>query len=262
MLQEVRWRWWHSLLVFVVVGGLVAIAVLPTSAARVPVWWGSSALLALLMAVSGHGISGRWLGVLIDNRSRISLSRLQMVLWTLLVLPALFSAVLGNTDAGVTKPLSIKIPTELVMVMGLGTVSLLAAPALLSRKASKTPNRSEADRQRTILQAQGVDISQVRSNVMISSNRWPSQASWSDLFRGEETGNAAQIDLARVQMLFVTLILVVGYASALGALLRGSDVISSFPPLDDGMIALLAASHAGYLTGKLIPYSREAREAK
>src|SRR5262249_14001204 len=37
-------------------------------------------LLALFTTISGHAIVGRWLGLLIDERNKMSLSRLQMIL--------------------------------------------------------------------------------------------------------------------------------------------------------------------------------------
>ncbi len=78
----------------------------------------------------------------------------------------------------------------------------------------------------------------------------------SELFKGDEMGNDAQVDLAKIQMFYFTLILVFVYAVALGNSLAGCEAIAQFPDLDPGMIAWLGISHAGYLTSKAVPHSQ------
>jgi len=252
-----RWYWWHTMLMFLLVGALIVLAILPTAGSLVPTWLGGCAILLAMMAVASHGITRRWLGVLIDSRNRISLARLQIVLWTVVILPAIFSTVLGNVDAGSLTPLSFDVPIELWIVMGLSTATMIGSPLLVNRKGEKQPDNEEMAHQLDTLIDQGVDVKSVSSNGLILTYKRPSQARWSNLFRGEETGNAAQFDLARVQMLFITLILVIGYASALASLMSSGNVVTALPPVDDGMIALLTVSHAGYLTNKLVPHSKE-----
>jgi len=86
-------------------------------------------------------------------------------------------------------------------------------------------------------------------------NLEPSSAGWGDLFKGEETGNAAQLDMGKVQMLFFTLILVLAYGIAIDALLNGTGAVKELPILDAGIVALLGSSHAGYLANKAVPRS-------
>ena len=81
-------------------------------------------------------------------------------------------------------------------------------------------------------------------------------ARWSDMFKGEETGNAAHLDLGKVQMFYFTLILVLAYAVALGCAFAGEERIHAFPALDPSMVALLGISHAGYLVHKAVPHSQ------
>jgi hypothetical protein len=96
-----------------------------------------------------------------------------------------------------------------------------------------------------------------RGQVVI--NQQPDYAQWADLFRGEETGNAAHLDLGKTQLLYFTLVLVLAYAVALGRIFAGSEAdISAFPAIDPSMVALLGISHAGYLTHKAIPHSTAA----
>ena len=78
-------------------------------------------------------------------------------------------------------------------------------------------------------------------------------------FRGEEIGNAAHLDLGKIQLFYFTVILVLAYAVALGtAFASGAARIGEFPALDSGIVALLGISHAGYLTHKAISHSEAA----
>jgi hypothetical protein len=86
--------------------------------------------------------------------------------------------------------------------------------------------------------------------------RWPEDATWSDLFEGEEIGNWTHLDLGKIQMFYFTLILVLTYAAMLGAMfLHNSSLISALPSLPAGMVTLLGISNGGYLTHKVIPHS-------
>jgi len=85
---------------------------------------------------------------------------------------------------------------------------------------------------------------------------WPSDARLADLFQGEEIGNAAHLDLGKIQMFYFTLILVLAYAVMLGYMFSGNTgTIKALPSLPDGMIALLGISNGGYLVNKVIPHS-------
>lgn len=60
------------------------------------VWWETMVLLAGFAIVAGHGITGYWFGALIDSRSKMSLSRFQMTLWTILIISAYLTSVVIN----------------------------------------------------------------------------------------------------------------------------------------------------------------------
>ena len=49
-------------------------------------------LMTGFAVVTGRAITGYWRGILIDARNRLSLSRLQMISWTLVVLSAIATA--------------------------------------------------------------------------------------------------------------------------------------------------------------------------
>ena len=59
------------------------------AAVSVPIvaaWYANLALMSLFVFIAGRAITGRWRGVFIDERNKVSLSRLQMLLWTVVVL--------------------------------------------------------------------------------------------------------------------------------------------------------------------------------
>lgn len=245
--------------------------------------------LAGILGAAGRSHKGVWLGALIDRRNRFSLSRLQILLWTILAVAALAVALINNAqftsdvpslltaaskaaqrvdgvdqDAllalqnahseilDTAKQSSHYIPVlaidwTLVALMGIATTSFLAAPAALSVKAAQEPNQNEIDA------LESEDIREGKVLMRIS----PQDAMLTDLFDGEETGNKATIDIARLQMLLITVLVWVVYLLYIISRFsnNGDGPISDFPVFDSTLLALIAASHAGYITGKVVPHS-------
>lgn len=250
-------------------------------------WFWFAALLVLfaLITIIGIGRTGRWEAVLIDERNRMSLSRLQMVMWTVIVLSAFYTVVLWRIGAPPTKPptapLAVAIPAELWLAMGISITSLLGSPLILNAtKAGKTPNvdqtiqsfaqltqqgakstkgghvkalpdqATDTSTQVVITQGGAVTVANKGSLMVKTSSQL---ANWGDLFQGEETSNASQLDLARIQMLYFTIIVVLAYVATLGLMFTGKGLPPALPALDRSMVALLFLSHAGYLTSKALP---------
>lgn len=220
-------------------------------------------LVTLSTLVIGLAITGYWFGVLIDDRNRISLSRMQMVLWTIVLLSGFTVGALSNVARNTPNPLAIAVPQELWMLMGISVTSLVGTPLLLNQKRSE-PSPSNA----TAVTSRAAEFKTTQEN-MAKQNApegsvaafgtlvgWtePGYSRLSDLFRGEEIPNAPQVDLAKIQMFFFTVVLVFAYVVALASTFaQTQDAITAMPVLDQGMIALLTISHAGYLTSKVVP---------
>jgi hypothetical protein len=259
-----KWRIWHTLSLLLII---VAIGVLGVTQRPYLGFLGTLVLLTAFTAIAGHGVVGLWLGVLIDERNKLSLSRLQMVLWTIVVLSGFLAAALWNVSLGAGDSLKISIPKELWLVMGISTTSLVGSPLILSTKTAEPPAKAlssqamakrteQLDRTKDELERQGVPKETVLAQGKIVVWKWPWDARLSDLFQGDEIGAAAQLDLGKIQMFFFTLALVFTYGVALSAkFFPGDSAINSFPPLDESMVALLGISHAGFLTNKAIPHS-------
>ncbi|MFQ5793188.1 MAG: hypothetical protein ACE5JI_22175, partial [Acidobacteriota bacterium] len=184
-------------------------------------------------------------------------SRFQMMLWTVLILAGFLTLALYNVDAGSTAPLSIAIPEELWALMGISTASLVGSPLVKSTKEGQTPDPKEKNSNLQLLAERfGYEKKELDSRGLIVVNKDPHLASWANLFMAEQTRNAGRLDLAKIQMFFFTIVLSIAYAFALGSLMTSEgSVVSSFPDLDAGALALIGISHAGYLTNKAIPHS-------
>lgn len=258
MKEDSTWTGWHTFAILVVITSIILIGLLVPKSFRPQAWVATLLILMVFATIVGEGVTGNWLGVLIDFRNKISLSRLQMALWTILVLSAFLTASLSNISTHHPNPLSIEIPVELWMLLGVSTTSLIGSPLITSSKRRRKPNMEEEADTLNQLAKQGIDVAKVGSKGLIVTYRDMNQSRLSDLFRGDESGNAAHLDLAKMQMFLFTIILVIAYGAALGTQLATQDAIDKFPELDSGMLALLTISHGGYLTSKAIPHSESA----
>lgn len=280
-----NWRWWHGPMLLIIVLGIALVGVfvptLPRPASHYvdPLLWSWLAILALLagfIVIAGNGITGLWRGALIDDRNKISLSHLQMIVWTIIVLSGFLAAALSNVylyRAG--NSLAIAIPPQLWALMGITVTSLIGSPLILNDKKSQTPDPAQASRNLKRIAASPSAVRQDRNSTtghalvattadkkeithegVVVVNVQAQYASWSDLFTGEETGNVGHLDLGKIQMFYFTFIVVFAYAMILGSLFATSHAqISAFPQLDSSMVALLGISNAGYLGYKAVAHS-------
>jgi hypothetical protein len=238
--------------------GISLIELLMPERLRVWTWLIIMMLMMVFAGVVGHGITKRWFGVLIDTRNKVSLSRLQMTLWTVLILSAFMTAVVANIDLGQPQPLIIVIPVELWLLMGISTASMIGSPIILNVKRNRTA--SEDDKQRALgqLARRRIDAAQVNFRGQLVENQSADAARISDLFQGSETGNLGLVDLGKLQMLFFTAVLLFAYGTTLAGLFTARDIITALPAMDPGMLALLSISHAGYLVNKALPQTGSA----
>jgi hypothetical protein len=80
------------------------------------------------------------------------------------------------------------------------------------------------------------------------------------MFRGSDVGNFDKVDGGKVQMFWFTLLLGVGYGAACFTLIEGAEVntrLAQLPAISEGLAALLALSHAGYLANEATPREGE-----
>jgi hypothetical protein len=243
------------------------------------------------MIALGALIKGLPLGILIDERNKMTLSRLQIVLWTLVVLSALITVVLARVSAGVGDPWAVELPWQLWALMGISTTTLVGSPLIRSTKKQKSATN---DAKRKMLKLQELkekkpktlqEIKMIEDEIkklsatdvdekskvylegIIHVNTEAKKAKFSNLFTGDEVGNSEHIDVAKVQNFFFTIIAVIGYSVAIFSWMismikvEGSDVLvylgttASFPALDESLIWILGISHAGYLLNKTVDHT-------
>jgi hypothetical protein len=264
-----HWTRVHSigLLVVVVIIVLVGLSAanlkLDPNAPAPAHWYGTMLLLLLFIVIAGHGTCGRLFGFLIDERNKMTLSRLQLILWTVLVLSAYLTVVLARIESQGIAALSVAIPQQVWWLLGISTASMVGSPLILSNKKQQVVDAKEKERNVSLLAAEVTadqqpagDKKPVGTIGAVVVNASPRQARFADLFRGDETGNGTSLDLGKVQMFFFTIVIVLTYAFVLGKGFSGMlGATAEFPPLDQGMVALLGISHAGYLSHKAVPHS-------
>ena len=212
--------------VILIVVVIVGMFVFPTQFSTIGgqlLWLVSLILLSGSCAAIGYCITGVKLGLLIDGRRKISLSRLQTVLWTIVIISGLLAAAVLNLAKG-EEPLNISIPSDLWFLMGITTASLVISPIIKNEKDDD-----------------------------LAKNTTIQEADLRDLFKGEENGNEDRLDLGKVQMFYLTIIIVFAYAVQIAHLLS-SGKVDAFPPISSGMTALLGISNAGYLAYKAAPH--------
>lgn len=224
--------------------------------------WGCFALLLVLfMLVAGRAITGVWNGAFIDDINKISLSRLQLILWTILIVSGFMAAAFSNVlVSGVSNPLGIAMPSQLLQLLGISTASLIGATLISAPKKNTIPNldaQTLAAKTAVVATQNHLAPGNVTTTGVLIAKTSPQDARWSDLVTGVEISNGAHLDISRVQMLFFTVVLVAAYTMALGKGLSSQTLdFTAFPSLDEGMIALLGISHVGYLTMKAAPHTR------
>jgi len=130
-------------------------------------WFVIALLMALYFLFLGRWISGRPLGVLVNERNLMSLSRFQ-----------------------------------------------IGTPLLLSAKANQTPAPNTVAKASEALNEPAAEI-QTNNQGTLYSNAHISDASLTDMFQGDEIGNTAYVDVAKVQMFYFTVVVIVAYSYAL-----------------------------------------------
>lgn len=222
--------------------------------ARPETWGITLALFAAALVVAGVAVRSRWDGIFIDRDNRISLSRFQLVLWTIILVSALLTAGLTNALAPPDpEPLKIFIPKEVWGLLGLGAFTAVAAPAIKDGKRNSggaSPRPAPAASTTKLMQDQKLSAApQFDNRVLVKAES--RDARWIDLIMGDFEG-AAYVDVSKLQQLTITLVLVVIYTMALFGVMAGTGAIHDFPKVDPGFLALLAISHAAYLADKQI----------
>ena len=391
-------RWARSLSWLFSLGLLALLVTLLAGLRLIPVvlWLILAAMMVVLLVALGLGANGVWYGALVDSRNRVSLSRLQITLWTVMAFSAFLAIALARMVPGALQPasdeakaqcqaaylleqeeildlatlrendpvaaaqaearaqaecvsnsLQIRLPEELLIALGISTASFAGSALVQSNKRNKqvvgmladlkqrseradteavdnkrtfddfstrlgnarqgyvaalaalnpvnavelTPEErtaqeklrddalnainylevetdkaedawTEADTRANELRAQ-LQREDREQEGLLYVNASPKDARLSDLFQGDEIGNYLLIDLGKVQMFFITVVVLAAYAVALRGLFLDHTALFNplgvdFPQFSSSLNTLLGISHAGYLSVKSVDQSRTA----
>jgi hypothetical protein len=237
---------------------LVAVALIFVSGyffPRVVDWIIVLIVMVVFLAIIGKAVTGRWLGILINERGKMTLSRFQLIIWTLIVLSAFITIALKRIGAGAGDPLAIALPEQLWALLGISTASLVGSPLILNTKKDRTPEIAAYQKQHNLTEDKArAEIAKEYKFGLLAFNEDAKKAKFSDIFKGDEKGNQDFVDMAKVQMFFFTLIIAFTYMLLLLNLMYATTdfkTFDSFPALNDGLVALLGISSGGYLANKV-----------
>ena len=154
------------------------------------------------------------LGILIDNRYRFSLNRLQITGWTMLILPSFIALFLSSFAVPV-------IPETLLGLMGISVSSAVFGGAV---KANK-------------------DVSAAK---ILKSNKSDNKRRFLQVLLEEEGSNAGLVSVTNFQNFVFTFVLWILYV----VLFANSDP-KALPKFPTEALWLIGISHAGYVTWKI-----------
>jgi hypothetical protein len=255
-------------------------------------WFLVMILMLAFFVVLGFMVCQRALGILITEQNVMSLARFQTVLWTVIVLSAFFVIAIARVKNGVvadeegvqlSDPLNITLGKQLLALLGISAAGLVASPLIAATKKNKAPSNPNAvnasaevmartgnvpDSVKPAAMARGAkapldpqpvaDAINANAAGVLYKNPTLQDASFSDIFEGNEVGNCAHVDLGKVQMFFFTVLVALAYMAALWDVMSVGAIYGAnftFPGLSDGMVGLLGISNGSYLVSKGVNHS-------
>lgn len=210
-------------------------------------------------------------GALVDGRGKYSLARLQILLWTALIIGGYFGIAFPERF--------VKIPNEVLGLLGVTLGSTVVSTAIKANKMLTGQTADEEQRSRAIaesaqnelLRLLGVESPESLSsdeksallaslsdgeltelNRQVEAKRKPS---WLDIFSQEEKGKEHLVDIGKLQMFAWTMAALVIYGAMLvGKLalpLEEVKKLTELPNVTGTILALMGISQAAYLGMKL-----------
>lgn len=239
-----------------------------------PLLWGIIGTVAVLIVAVLVGLfKGRGVfGALIDMRGKYCLSRLQILLWTALVIG-------GYVGIAAPKGDFVNIPNEVLGLLGIALGSTVVSTAIKANQVLNGQTASEGQRERQIaasaqnemLRLLGIaqpellsadekasllahisDDERAELNRQIAIQRKPS---FMDLFTQEQVGTEHLIDIGKLQMFAWTVVALAIYGAMLveKLTLPVDEVrqLTELPNVTGTILTLMGISQAAYLGMKL-----------
>ncbi len=261
----------YVLIVLLLIGAMVGVALFLPTNSRIDLWvWSWIINLILMFVIVGTislsvGSKGGFFALFVDDRNMVSLSRFQIILWTLIILSAIWTIILARVGDSISNSaaytcVNCKAPADLYLqpmlyaLMGISITSTVSSALIKENKAHQTIGGQQKYNE---LLTKTLGASQNKnefSNIgAIAVREQDIRPRFSDMFRGEETGNLVYLDISKVQNFFFTVVAAISYAIAIAVALIGAESISAIeqlPTLSEGLLVILGISHVGYLVNK------------
>jgi hypothetical protein len=210
--------------------------------------------IAGLAIALGLGTKGRVDGIWIDERNRVSLARAQVTLWTIVALGGFATIALFNVGLGGPVAFPV-IPGSIAAALGIAFASPMISALILNTKGlADVTTVGGSARDTKDFSDRGAFLAAPLSGLETRVD--PTQASIADVFMGEKTSDAGDVDISRLQNVVLTVTLVLGYFAMLTEQLRAispDSILSGLASLPDpgaAFTAVLLVSHATYLGTK------------
>jgi hypothetical protein len=207
-------------------------------------------VLLFICGIAGFEFGDTWFGILIDKRNMLSLSKLQVLLWAVLIFSSYIIVAASKMGSGQPYPFDVEIPEALWLVLGVSIFSFIGS-LIIKNDRSENEELDEAERKR--IQSNLKEDQYIKGTLVV--NKKP-KAGFSDLFHGEEVENYNLPDTGKIQMFLFTTILWLAYTISIYQIIMRIPESFNFPELSRGMTALLVISNAGYLAFKAVPRER------
>src|SRR6202035_2299900 len=138
----------------------------------------------IVCVIVGSLANGRLIGIFIDERNRISLARFQWVLWFLVLFSSYFTgSVWDISHEGGDMP---AIEPDLFGLIGISSGTAVVSNLIVDTKKHEAPDKAPTPNDQPLV-------------GKIDVNTAATDASWADLYLGEEQGNRDSIDASRLQ---------------------------------------------------------------
>lgn len=195
------------------------------------IWVVVTVLIVVLVVVATHCTKSR--NILIDCRGRYSLTRFQVVVWTVVILSLVCGIAGGRLIVGQADVLGFQIPGQVLGLLGISVGSTVLSSTVKISKNATRPGH-------------------VAAHPLKSSEGAPSF--WQMLLVEEGAAADKTVDVTKFQNFIITVVLVIAYVALSVAKIyaqKSAATIDSLPSFSSTFLVLLGISHAAYIGGKI-----------
>jgi len=165
-------------------------------------WYLMMGAMVLFLVALGFMANGRWDGILIDWRNKMSISRLQVIIWTVLGISAFLTLGLGRSvmsQNGTIEKLTVKNGLDFARMFG-GVTCLEGIDTVTEEHLAGCPDESplEITFPEELLLAMGISVASFAGSSLVKRNNSAKDSS-ALVGAGKEQELRGKIDIARME---------------------------------------------------------------